>query len=191
MGERLINWGLYVPMPEESLPSFLVGRDGRRYEGTVPPGEMRPEDVRRLKDLAHETMPPLYADVVEASADTFAQAVYSVNVPAYRVGRICLTGDAAGVATPFTGSGIFKAANNAIRLRTALDAHHDSDVDLALAAWSDTETAAAHEILDLGSQFEKAFIWSPPDFSRMDPIEAALWWDRSVKHPVGFTFEAG
>ena len=150
VGERLINWGLYVPMPEESLPSFLVGRDGRRYEGTVPPGEMRPEDVRRLKDLAHETMPALYADIVEASTDTFAQAVYSVNVPAYRVGRICLTGDAAGVATPFTGSGIFKAANNAIRLRTALDAHHDSDVDLALAAWSDTETAAAHEILDLG-----------------------------------------
>jgi 2-polyprenyl-6-methoxyphenol hydroxylase-like FAD-dependent oxidoreductase len=191
VGERLINWGLYVPTPEESLPEFLVGRDGRHYEGTVPPGELRPDLERRLKAVARETMPPLYADIVEASGDTFAQAVYSVSVPAYRVGRICLTGDAAGVATPFTGSGIFKAANNAIRLRTALDAHYDHDVDLALAAWSDTETAAARDILDLGHQFEQAFIWNAPDFSRMAPAEAALWWDRSVKHPVGFTFEAG
>ena len=155
----------------------------------MPPGELPPEVERRLKDRAHETMPPLYADIVEASTDTFAQAVYSVTVPAYRVGRICLTGDAAGVATPFTGSGIFKAANNAIRLRTALDAHYE--VDDALAAWSDTETAAARDILDLGRQFEQAFIWNPPDFARMEPTDAALWWDRSVKHPVGFTFEAG
>jgi 2-polyprenyl-6-methoxyphenol hydroxylase-like FAD-dependent oxidoreductase len=191
VGERLINWGLYVPVPEESLGEFLVGRDGRHYEGTIPPGEMRPEVERQLKDLAHETMPALYAEIVEASTDTFAQAVYSVTVPAYRVGRVCLTGDAAGVATPFTGSGIFKAANNAIRLRTSLDAHQPSEVDLALAAWSDSETAAAHEILDLGRQFEQAFIWNPPDFSRMEPAEAEFWWDRSVKHPVGFTFEAG
>ena len=191
VGERLINWGLYLPTPADELPPFLVGRDGREHEGTIPPGELPLHVERRLKDLAHETLPPLYADIVEASTDTFAQAIYSVTVPAFRVGRICLTGDAAGVATPFTGSGIFKAANNAIRLRTALDAHHDSDVDLALAAWSDTETAAAHEILDLGRQFEEAFIWNPPDLSRMEPGEAALWWHRSVKHPVGFTFEAG
>lgn len=188
-GERLINWGCYLPMPEERSSEFLVGRDGRRHEGAIPPGEMRPDEERRLKALARQSLPPFYADIVEASPGTFAQAVYSVSVPAYRRGRICLTGDAAGVATPFTGSGIFKAANNAIRLREALDTN--DDVDVALAAWSDGETAAAHEILDLGRQFEEAFIWNPPDFARMEPAAAAAWWERSVRDPAGFTFEAG
>ncbi len=188
IGERLINWGLYVPVPEEQLGDFLVGRDGRRYGGTIPPGEMRSDEERRLQALAGETLPPLYADIVRASPRTFVQAVYSVAVPAYCSGRICLTGDAAGVATPFTGSGIFKAANNAIRLRAALETH--DDVDVALVAWSDTETAAAREILALGRQFEDAFIWNPPDFSAMTPAEAAAWWKRSVRHPEGFTFEA-
>lgn len=187
-GERLINWGCYVPMPEERLGDFLVGRDGRHHEGAIPPGEMPPDEERRLKLLARESLPPLYADIVEASPGTFAQAVYSVSVPAYRRGRICLTGDAAGVATPFTGSGIFKAANNAIRLREALDTH--DDVDHALAAWSDRETAAAQEILDLGRQFDDAFIWNPPDFAKMEPAAAAAWWRRSVRHPADFTFEA-
>jgi 2-polyprenyl-6-methoxyphenol hydroxylase-like FAD-dependent oxidoreductase len=188
VGKRLINWGLYVPTPEKELADFLVGRDGRHYDGTVPPGELRPDQERQLKAFARETMPPLYADIVNASTDTFAQAIYSVSVPAYRVGRICLMGDAAGVATPFTGSGIFKAANNAIHLRRALDLYEDTDE--ALGAWSETETAAAAEILDLGRQFEDAFIWNPPDFSTMSPDEAASWWQRSVHHPEGFTFEA-
>jgi 2-polyprenyl-6-methoxyphenol hydroxylase-like FAD-dependent oxidoreductase len=188
VGERLINWGLYVPTPQEELADFLVGRDGRRYDGTVPPGEMRPDQERSLKARARETMPPLYADIVNASPETFAQAVYSVSVPAYRVGRLCLTGDAAGVATPFTGSGIFKAAGNAIRLRETLDLH--ADVDDALSAWSEAETTVAADILDLGRQFEDAFIWDPPDFSAMSPADAAVWWDRAVHHPEGFTFEA-
>jgi hypothetical protein len=64
-------------------------------------------------------------------------------------------------------------------------------VDAALAAWSESETAAAREILDLGCQFEDAFIWNPPDFAAMDPAEAGAWWERAVTHPAGFTFEAG
>ena len=186
-GERLINWGCYLPMTEERSGEFLVGRDGRHHEGAIPPGEMRADEERRLKALARQSLPPFYGDIIEASPGTFAQAVYSVSVPAYRRGRICLTGDAAGVATPFTGSGIFKAANNAIRLREALDTH----VDVALGAWSDGEAAAAHEILDLGRQFEEAFIWNPPDFAKMEPAAAAAWWERSVQDPAGFTFEAG
>jgi hypothetical protein len=57
-------------------------------------------------------------------------------------------------------------------------------------AWSDRETAAAREILDLGRQFDDAFIWNPPDFSKMEPAAAAAWWERSVRHPPDFTFEA-
>jgi hypothetical protein len=44
--------------------------------------------------------------------------------------------------------------------------------------------------LDLGRQFEEAFIWNPPNFAKMEPAEAAAWWERSVHDPAGFTFEA-
>jgi len=177
-----------VPTPESELADFLVGRDGRRYEGTIPPGELRAVEERRLKALARENHAPFLRGDRLGEPGNLRQAVYSVSVPAYRVGRICLVGDAAGVATPFTGSGIFKAASDAIRLRTALDANED--VDAALAGWSESETAAAREILDLGSQFEDAFIWNPPDFAAMKAAQAAAWWERAVKHPAGFTFEA-
>jgi 2-polyprenyl-6-methoxyphenol hydroxylase-like FAD-dependent oxidoreductase len=187
-GQRLINWGCYVPVASEQLGDFLVGRDGSRYQGTIPPGHMRPVQERRLKALARTSLPPLYAEIVTESDSTFAQAIYSVAVPAYHGGRICLTGDAGAVAPPFTGSGVFKAATNAIHLRQSLDAH--DDVDAALAQWGAGETTAATALLRLGRQFDDAFIRNPPDFSTMRTDDAGAWWARSVQHPDGFTFEA-
>lgn len=187
-GRRLVNWGCYVPIPAAELADLLVDRDGRRHDGTVPPGQLRPEHERRFKHLARESLPPYYADIVNSSPDTFAQAVLSVDVPDYRVGRVCLTGDAGAVAPPLTGSGIFKAASNAIGLSTAL-AEND-DVDAALARWSAAEAATASRILDLGDQFDQAFIHGRPDFGAMDAATATRWWRDSVTDPEGFTFEA-
>lgn len=189
VGERLINWGCYVPVPASDLADFLVSRDGTRYEGTIPPGAMAPEQERRLKSIARQSMPPFYANVISESEGTFVQAIYSLTAPAYRRGRICLTGDAGTVAPPFTGSGIFKAASNAINLRQALDAFED--VEAALAAWDVRETGAARELLELGDQYDDAFINRVPDLAAMDPAEAAQWWASSVRHPEWFNFEVG
>ena len=187
-GRRLVNWGCYVPIPAAELEDFLVDRDDRRHDGTIPPRQMRPEHERRFKQLARESLPPYYADIVTSSPDTFAQAVFSVNVPDYNVGRVCLTGDAGAVAPPFTGSGIFKAASNAIGLSAAL-AEHD-DVDVALAHWGAAEATTAASILDLGDQFDRAFIDGRPDFGTMDAATATAWWREAVTDPEGFTFEA-
>jgi 2-polyprenyl-6-methoxyphenol hydroxylase-like FAD-dependent oxidoreductase len=188
VGERLVNWGCYVPVAAAELGDLMVGRDRIRYPGTIPPGELRPDDEARFKALAFESLPPLYAEIVAASRATFAQAIHSVTVPAYHRGRICLTGDAAAVTPPFTGSGIFKAATNAIRLRAALDAHED--VDGVLAGWDAAETKRAWRLLELGRQYDAAFIERPPDFASMSSRDAAAWWARAVQHPDFFTFEA-
>ncbi len=186
-GERLINWGCYLPVQAADLADFLVARDGRHHDGAIPPGEMEAAQEGRLKAIARESLPPLYADIVQASEGTFAQAIYSLVVPAYRRGRICLTGDAGALAPPFTGSGIFKAATNAITLRTALDAH--DDIDAALGAWDARETAAARELVALGAQYENAFIANHPDLTHMNSAEAGEWWASVVHHPPWFTFE--
>ena len=187
-GERLVNWGCYSPVPDGELPSFLVDREGEPHDGTIPPGRLRPEQEEFFTALARESLPPYYADIVTSSRAIFAQAVYSVGVPDYHQGRICLIGDAGAVAPPFTGSGIFKAASNAINLTEALGA--DDDLDAALARWGAAEAATAASILDLGQQFDDAFIHGLPDFGAMDEATIARWWNDSIEHPDGFTFEA-
>jgi 2-polyprenyl-6-methoxyphenol hydroxylase-like FAD-dependent oxidoreductase len=187
-GERLINWGCYVPMSAADLEDFFVDSEGRRHDGTIPPGLLRPEHERRFQALARESLPPYYADIVTSCRDTFAQEVFSGSVPAYQVGRVCLSGDAGTVAPPFTGSGIFKAASNAISLGETLAAH--DDVDRALSEWSAAEAAIAAEIIELGRQYDRAFMDAPPDFGAMDTQTAASWLADSIRDPEGFTFIA-
>lgn len=66
------------------LGDFLIGKDGQRHEGAIPPGAMEAAQERRLKAVARESLPPLYADIVEASEGTFAQTIYSLAVPGHR-----------------------------------------------------------------------------------------------------------
>jgi 2-polyprenyl-6-methoxyphenol hydroxylase-like FAD-dependent oxidoreductase len=187
-GERLVNWGCYVRVAPEELPDFLVDSDGNRREGAIPPGHMPAAHEDRLKEVAAESLPPYYAEIVTSSQGTFVQAIYSANVPAYHSGRVCLAGDAGALTPPFTGSGVFKAANNAIDLTAALDA--EADVGAALARWDAAEVTSGRGLLDLGRQYEDAFVWNTPDLGAMEEAEAAKWWGDAVVYPEGFTFEA-
>jgi 2-polyprenyl-6-methoxyphenol hydroxylase-like FAD-dependent oxidoreductase len=146
---------------------------------------MRLEEVDRLKHLMQAHLPTYYADIVNASQDTFAQPIFLVEMPGYHQGRMCLIGDAGAVAQPFTGSGVFKGANNAIDLAAALRAHRD--VDVALQEWDKKETTTGWRLIVLGQQMEQAFIWSAPDFSQMDAETTAAWFKNAVTFPEEFT----
>jgi len=37
-GERLFNWGMYLPVADEALADFLTDRAGHRREGSLPSG---------------------------------------------------------------------------------------------------------------------------------------------------------
>mgnify|MGYP001130246056 CR=1 FL=1 len=146
---------------------------------------MRLEEVDRLKHLMQAHLPTYYADIVNASQDTFAQPIFLVEMPGYHQGRMCLIGDAGAVAQPFTGSGVFKGANNAIDLAAALRAHRD--VDVALQEWDKKETTTGWRLIVLGQQMEQAFIWSAPDFSQMDAETTNAWFKNAVTFPEEFT----
>jgi 2-polyprenyl-6-methoxyphenol hydroxylase-like FAD-dependent oxidoreductase len=187
-GKRWVNWAAYIPVLAEELPGFLTDRQGRQHSGSLPPGAMRPEEEDRLKQLMQAHLPTYYADIVNASQDTFAQPIFLVEMPGYHQGRICLIGDAGAVAQPFTGSGVFKGANNAIDLAAALQAHRD--VDVALHEWDKKETTTGRRLVVLGRQMEQAFIWSAPDFSQMDAQTTAAWFKNAVTFPEEFTYSA-
>jgi 2-polyprenyl-6-methoxyphenol hydroxylase-like FAD-dependent oxidoreductase len=180
-GQRWVNWGMYVQMPEIDLPQFLVDKTGQRQPGALPPGSMRPEEENRLKQLAQASLPPYFGDIIAASRETYAQPIYTANVPAYHKGRICLAGDAGSFAQPFTAGGVFKGIHNAIDLTTALSS--PADVDEALAAWSAEETQNGTRIYYLGLQLEEALIWAIPDFAQMSEAEMKTWWENAAKMP--------
>ncbi len=185
-GERWVNWACYVPVPDQDLDRFLTDRSGQRHESSLPPGTMRLEEEARLKGLMRQHLPPYFAEVVAGSASTFAQPIYTVTVPAYAEQRCCLLGDAGSVAQPFTGSGVFKATNNATNLARALAG--GEDLDRALSGWSHVQTRTGQRLTRLGRQMEQAFVWAAPDFGRMEAAEARAWWSEAVTFPEEFSY---
>jgi len=188
-GERLVNWAAYIPVRDEDLPEFLVDKNGRQQTSSIPPGNMRLEEENRLKTLMRQHLPTYYADIVSASQDTFAQPIYTVNIPVYYRDRLCLMGDAGALAQPFTGSGVFKGVNNAIDLMDLLYAYAN-DVGEALRDWEKDQVYLGQRLVILGEQMEQAFIWKPLDFSQADEQTTAAWWKESVTFPEEFTYAA-
>lgn len=186
-GERWLNCAMYVRVPEDELPQFLVGANGRQNKGSIPPGQMRPEVEARLKQIAREQLPTYFADIMAAADNHFAQAIYMVDVPTYHNGRVCLIGDAGAVAPPYTASGVFKGMNNAIDLTEALNS---DSCDVALAKWSKTQTALGQRLSALGRQLEQALIWHVPNFGQMSEVDMQAWWQNAAKMPEDIFTEA-
>jgi len=188
-GERLVNWEAYIPVHAEELPNFLTDRQGRQRPGAIPPRAMRPEEESRLKKVMSDHLPSYYAGIINASENTFAQAIYTINPPAYYKGRMCLMGDAGALAPPFTRSGVFKGIHNALELTSTLQ-DNDNNAGLTLRLWEAGQLKTGHELVILGEQMEQAFIWDPVDFSRMDEQSAAAWWGQAVTFPEGLGYAA-
>lgn len=187
-GRQLINWAAYIPLPVEDLPALMVDRAGVPRAGTIPPGELRLDDERRLKSLMADELPDYYADIVTRSARTYVQLIYTVQPPAYHRGHMCLIGDAGCVAQPFTGSGVFKGYQNVKDLLEVL-ARYD-ELDAALDDWGTAQVALGRRLSALGEQMEKAFIWDWPDLAEADAVTTEAWWRNAVEFPHDFTHES-
>lgn len=186
IGKRWVNWACYVPVPGNLLPDFLVDRTGHRHDYSLPPGSMRHEEEGRLKALMAKHLPSYFADIVADSYGTFAQPIFTVEVPENAVGRVALIGDAGAVAPPFTGSGVFKAMMNAVELADALAGANDTEA--ALRRWSVDQAHRGARLTALGQQMESAFIWDAPDFSTMSEPDARAWWTNAITFPDEFSY---
>ncbi len=178
IGKRLVNWGLYLPVPARDLNDFMTGRDGRRHEGSLPPGSMPPGTEQRLKAMARDRLPTYYADIVDKAENTFAYAIYDCMVPAYVRGRICLAGDAGAFARPHSAAGALKAMNDAITLGDALSSA--ASVDRALEHWSLDRTEVNNGLVLLGQQLGRALVTDIPDWSDMNAASMASWFTSIV-----------
>lgn len=189
VGQRLVNWGVYVPVPGAELDAFMTDKTARVHQGSLPPGMMPLATEQALKARLMPVMPDYYAEILARSPDTFAYAIYDCQVPAYRVGRICLAGDAGSYARPHTGAGALKGINDAIALGDALAAH--DDLDPALDAWNAERTVANNELVRFGNQLGRAFVTEIPDWSCMDAPAMEAWYNEAVTIPSEYLAARG
>jgi 2-polyprenyl-6-methoxyphenol hydroxylase-like FAD-dependent oxidoreductase len=118
-GRRRYNMVWYRPADEATA---LIGRDGRRYDLSIPPGQVAEGAVAALNADADALLAPCCAEVVHLSRPPFIQAIYDLESPQLVFGRAILIGDAAFVTRPHTGMGVTKAALDALTLAQALAA---------------------------------------------------------------------
>jgi len=185
-GERVINWAAYLPVAESDLPAIMVDCHGTQREGTVPAGYFPLQRENELKTLMREQLPSLYADIIEASIDTQYQPLKTAFSPSHYKQRMCLVGDAAVAIEPLTGSGAFKAFENARTLVKALAS--PDDLERALTAWSEDQTRMEEGLRATGYAMEQAFLWDTIDLSRASAEEVKRWWAEAMQGPMAYSY---
>jgi len=146
-GRRLINlvWYRNVP-PGGPLREVLTDRTGTTHRVALPPGGMRPDAARQLRDDATRLVAPVIAEVVGGIAEPFVQAIVDVEVPRMATGRVCLVGDAAFAVRPHAAAGTAKAADDAWALAEALS-WAGGDVPEALRRWDSEQVVLGRALL--------------------------------------------
>ncbi|OZM77157.1 monooxygenase [Pseudonocardia sp. MH-G8] len=167
-GRRLMNLVWYRNVPEgEPLADLLTDRAGRRRDVSLPPGAVRDEYLKELREIALSDLPPPVAEVATRSATPFVQVILDVEVPHMAFGRVCLVGDAAFTVRPHAAAATAKGAADVWALAAAL-VRHDGDVEAALGDWEPPQLELGRALLrrnrDLGegAQFRGDWVCGDP-----------------------------
>ncbi len=166
-GERLMNFVWYRNVAAGSpFVALMTGRDGRSRPVSLPPGEVREGFVATLRAEAKERLAPVVAEVVTGVAEPFLQAVFDIDVPRMRHGRVCLVGDAAFAVRPHAAAGTAKAAADGWELAAQIAAHPD-DLDAALAEWERRQLDLGRALLarnrEIGDASQRRGTFRPGD----------------------------
>jgi 2-polyprenyl-6-methoxyphenol hydroxylase-like FAD-dependent oxidoreductase len=186
-GERIFNWAAYIAIPEAELNDLMKDKSGRVRSGTLPPGELSVDNELKLKKFLSKNIPEYYAEIVDKTANSYIQVIYTLDLDAYYKDNMCLIGDAGVVVQPFTGSGVFKGHSNIKDLITSMATHNN--LEDALKEWSLQQVETGKKLLAYGEQLEKAFIWEPMNFSEAEEKDVARWFKQAVTAPGEFNFE--
>jgi 2-polyprenyl-6-methoxyphenol hydroxylase-like FAD-dependent oxidoreductase len=74
-GHRLYNWVWYRVADERLLAEIMTDRNGKPRGYTVPEGQLADRWITHLHRDAENLLPPPFREVIEATAQPFAQAI--------------------------------------------------------------------------------------------------------------------
>jgi 2-polyprenyl-6-methoxyphenol hydroxylase-like FAD-dependent oxidoreductase len=148
-GHRWLNLIWYVPAEERTeLRALLTDVHGRTHSGSIPPPLIRPEVVAAMRAHAEDVLAPQFRALLPLAPQPFLQPIYDFESECMAQGRVALIGDAAFVARPHVGAGVYKAAGDAHALARALS--DGSDIDAGLRRFEAERMAIGRRIVRFG-----------------------------------------
>ncbi|MBK1657698.1 FAD binding domain-containing protein [Paracraurococcus ruber] len=134
-GRRRYNFLWYYPVDGgAALTDLLTDASGRAHAYSIPPALIRPDHAAALQADAAARLPAPYAEAPARARQFLVQPIYDLESPGMAFGRVALLGDAAFVARPHVGTGVLKAAQDALALAEALA--EAADIPAALARYA-------------------------------------------------------
>ena len=148
-GHRWLNCIWYVPADERrELPALLTDIHGTTHSGSIPPPLIRTEVIAAMRAHAEDVLSPQFRTLVPLAPQPFLQPIYDFESEHMAQGRIALIGDAAFVARPHVGAGVYKAVADAHALATALA--EASDIDAGLRRFAAERIPVGRRTVDFG-----------------------------------------
>lgn len=165
-GHRLYNWVWYRVADERLLAEIMTDRNGHARGYAMPEGLLAEKWIAHLHRDAETLLPVPFRQVVEATAQPFAQAIRDLASDHMAEGRVALIGDAAAIPRPHTAASTSKAAANALALAAELRAFPD-DVPAALARWQPDQVALGKYLRQQGSRTGDYLLFNRPPIARV------------------------
>lgn len=134
---------------EYGLPRLCTDARGHRHGVSIPPPLIRPDVLEDLRQSADGLLAPQLALLVARATQPVLQPIYDLESPQIAFGRVVLVGDAAFVARPHVGTGVTKAALDALGLMEALVAAPDN-LAAALAHYNRERRLFGHTLVARG-----------------------------------------
>jgi 2,6-dihydroxypyridine 3-monooxygenase len=166
-GERLMNYVWYRNVAEgQELDEMMLDKQGITRPVSVTPGQVQDRYVTQMKADASDLLAPAAAELVQATAQPYIQALYDIRSERVVCGRVALLGDASFASRPHAAAGTAKAAADAWALAEALESH-DGDIVSALANWEPERLALGNLLVDrvteMGERSQFLNTWTPGD----------------------------
>jgi 2-polyprenyl-6-methoxyphenol hydroxylase-like FAD-dependent oxidoreductase len=165
-GRRLYNWVWYRVADERLLAEIMTDRNGHARGYAIPEGLLADKWIAHLHRDAETLLPLPFRQVVEATAQPFAQAIRDLTSDHMAEGRVAIIGDAAAIPRPHTAASTSKAAANGLALADELRAFPD-DIPAALARWEPDQVALGKYLRQQGSQTGDYLLLNRPPIARV------------------------
>jgi 2-polyprenyl-6-methoxyphenol hydroxylase-like FAD-dependent oxidoreductase len=165
-GHRLYNWVWYRVADERLLAKIMTDRNGKPRGYTIPEGQLADRWITHLHRDAENLLPPPFREVIEATAQPFAQAIRDLASDHMVAGRVIIIGDAAAIPRPHTAASTSKAAANALALVDELQSS-PNDIDVALARWEPDQVALGKYLCRQGIQTGDYLLFRRPPIARL------------------------
>jgi 2-polyprenyl-6-methoxyphenol hydroxylase-like FAD-dependent oxidoreductase len=165
-GHRLYNWVWYRVADQRLLAEIMTDRNGDARGYAIPEGLLADKWIAHLHRDAEILLPLPFRQVIEATAQPFAQAIRDLASDHMVDGLVAIIGDAAAIPRPHTAASTSKAAANALALAHELQAFPD-DIPAALARWEPDQVALGKYLRQQGSQTGDYLLFNRPPIARV------------------------